>query len=104
MNKAVEWFEKRITAEKQICSLPTCDEEVKEAKERHISYMQEAISAIKFREAHEEHVLSPEEQVSKLEDLCQVLFEGEETDAGRKVTIERIKKLVGYTRWLELEF
>lgn len=219
MNKAVEWFEKRIAAKKQICSLPTCDKEVKEAKERHISYMQDAISAIKFRETHEKHVLSLEEQVQKevtsslvqagyeydenmsidnnigsamlseyakgyrvgeedgrndafgeavvllhdklfpepqtthekntnallercitsigekmnrepniltsreqvseledviasvkaqyegfVEDLCRVLFEGEETDTGRKVTINRIKELVGYTRWLGLEF
>lgn len=37
-----------------------------------------------------------------VDDLCQIIFEGEDTNIGRKVTIDRIKKLIGYYNWLEL--
>ena len=44
--EAIEYFAERIEKENQICNLPTCDSEVKMAKQKHIGYMQLAISAI----------------------------------------------------------
>lgn len=63
-------------------------------------------------------MLTPEEQISELEDvvasldaqfeafvneLCKIIFEGEDTEIGRKITIDRIKALACYNGWLESE-
>lgn len=63
-------------------------------------------------------MLTLEEQISELEDvvasinaqydafvdeLCRIIFEGEDTEIGRKITIERIKTLACYHGWLEEE-
>lgn len=81
--------------------------------------LERCITGIGEKMNREPNMLTPREQVSELEDvaasvkaqyegfvneLCQTIFEGEETDTGRKVTINRIKELVGYTKWLGLEF
>ena len=34
-----------------------------------------------------------------IENICRAILEGEDTDIGRAVTIERIKDFVGYKEW-----
>lgn len=63
----------------------------------------------------DEFQLSERERISELEDvaaslgamheffvdkLCQIIFEGEDTEIGRKITIDRIKEFINYERWL----
>lgn len=38
---------------------------------------------------------------SFVNELCQILFEGEDTEIGRKITIDRIKTHACYNKWLE---
>lgn len=61
-------------------------------------------------------IITQEQQISELEDvvasisaqyeyfvdeLCQILFEGENTEIGRKITIDRIKEFARYDLWLD---
>ena len=81
--------------------------------------LERCITDIGEKKNREPNMLTPREQVSELEDviasikaqyegfvneLRQTIFEGENTETGRKVTIQRIKELAGYSRWLGLEF
>lgn len=38
------------------------------------------------------------------DDICKILFDGEDTEIGRKVTIDRIKDRVKYMEWLDRDF
>lgn len=61
-------------------------------------------------------MLGFEEQISELEDviasincqyesfvdeLCRIIFEGEDTEIGRQITIDRIKEHINYNEWLD---
>lgn len=40
---------------------------------------------------------------SFIDELCQIIFEGENTKIGRTITIDRIKEFVNYNEWLKEE-
>lgn len=61
-------------------------------------------------------MLELEEQISELKDvvaaisckyegfineLCQIIFVGEDTEIGRQITIDRIKEHINYYKWLD---
>lgn len=70
-------------------------EELKEGLKQAISLEQQV--------AELEHEIASQNAFfdSFVDELCQILFEGENTETGRKITIDRIKTLAGYNGWLD---